>query len=913
MPDVESSEDVPEFAALLTRLKRWGVRLLVVAGVLAAVVVLVQVVVNVETSRLWFASVGDGGVYSTILRTRILLFVMFGAVGALAGWLAARGAFRGRMLPARDLGLREVPEWQRWLRSHRTLVRRVTTVTATLGSGLVLGSRAAGQWQTWQLWRNAAPWGSEDPVFHRDLSYYVEVLPMHRLVVTLLSTAVVWGLVVTVVAAALHGSLRLRGPARITRAVTAQLSAYTVAYLLLAAAGYWLDRASLVTSRRGTVTGVSYTDLHAVLPGKAVMIVVVSLVAVLLAVNLVLRRVKVLALGVAVGLVAALVVGSAWPAAVAGLREKPSASTLSLPEIRHNMAATRAAFGLEGTVTTTSYGGSRLHGAALRQEARQAAQIRVLDPNRLSPTFNVKQQLEAYYGFKSTLDSDRYPLDGSSRDVAIAARELRLGQVSLGSWANRHLVYTHGYGVVAAPADTLDASTSEPDFLDAGMPPAQQIPVEHPQIYFGQSSPDYSIVGRSADGGDVEFDHPSGDGTSAAHTTYAGGGGVAIGSTVRRLMYAVKLHDPNIVLSKGVTGASRILTVRDPRARVAAVAPWLTLDGTAYPAVVDGDVTWVVDGYTSSSSYPDSQLVDLNGATRSTLTTNGSSVAQPHRLVNYLHDSVKATVDAYTGQVTLYEWNQDASPDPLLKVWESAFPGLVRPQSQMPASLVAHVRYPQDLFDVQRLLLTRYHVTDAADFYSGNDFWKVPADPTTAANAQINSGTSGGGAASEPSVYMSLSPDGFGKARYSLSSPLVTLNRQRLAGFLSVDSEPGPDYGKFTLLQFPAGGSVGSPSQVQNDIESTTEISEALTLQRGGNSKVVLGSLLTLPLGGRMLEVEPIYTQASGGSSFPILRHVVAIYGDGDPGFTKDLPSALRAALAAGDDDSSSGTAAAAS
>jgi len=599
------------------------------------------------------------------------------------------------------------------------------------------------------------------------------------------------------------------------------------------------------------------------------------------------------------------VAGSVWPALVTKFREQPSASTVDLPAIRDNQAATMKAFGLAGKIDTTSYGTSKLlHGAALDAQAKRTAQVRLLDPNQLSPTFNVKQQIQAYYGFKSTLDVDRYPVDGSpSRDVAIAPRELRIGNISRSSWANQHLVYTHGYGIVAAPTDSLNSNSDVPEFLDGGIPPAQQIPVKNPQIYYGQSLPNYSIVGEPAGSTThMEFDHPGGDGQPTARNTYDGGGGVPIGTTFRRLLYAIQLQSPSILTSGDINSGSRLLNVRDPRARVAQVAPWLTLDGDAYPAVVDGNVEWVVDGYTTSSNYPDSQLTNLRQATTSTLTSNGSSVAGPNTSVNYMQNSVKATVDAKTGAVTLYEWNQQAAPDPLLKTWESVFPGLVKPQSDMSPALLAHIRYPQDLFDVQRTVLTHYHVADASDFYSGNDFWKVPADPTVGASKSLNkSGGSSSNGPSEPSVYMSLSPDGFGSAQFALSTPLVTLNGQDLAGFLSVDSQPGPDYGRFTLLQFPAGASTSSPAQVQNDIESDTRISEALTLQRGGNSKVVLGNLLAIPLGGRVLYVEPIYTQANGGNSFPILRHVVAIYGNGDPGFSSDLATSLRQALASGD------------
>jgi uncharacterized membrane protein (UPF0182 family) len=325
------------------------------------------------------------------------------------------------------------------------------------------------------------------------------------------------------------------------------------------------------------------------------------------------------------------------------------------------------------------------------------------------------------------------------------------------------------------------------------------------------------------------------------------------------------------------------------------VAPWLTLDGDVYPAVVGGRVQWVVDGYTSSSNYPDSQQVNLRKATTSSLTKTGSTVVQPNRSVNYLQNSVKAVVDAYTGQVTLYEWNQANQPDPLLKTWESAFPGLVEPEADIPSALLPHLRYPQDLFNVQRLLLTQYHVTDPGDFYNGSAFWKVPNDPT--ATASLNSG-GGGSGPTLPSAYMSLSPTGEGASTYSLSTPMVTLNYRDLAAFLSVDSVPGPGYGRFTLLQFPSGQQFESPAQIQNDIESDNVISHALTLQRGGNSKVVLGNLLTVPLAGKVLYVEPVYTQAQGGNSFPILRHVIAVYGDGQPAFKATLTAALRQAIA---------------
>jgi uncharacterized membrane protein (UPF0182 family) len=433
------------------------------------------------------------------------------------------------------------------------------------------------------------------------------------------------------------------------------------------------------------------------------------------------------------------------------------------------------------------------------------------------------------------------------------------------------------------------------------MPPQQQIPVTRPQVYFGQSfGSSYSIVGQPAGSKKkLEFDHPGSDGSStSAHTTYHGHGGIPIGSTLRKFLFAVQLSDPNIFFSSDVNDASQLLMIRSPRARVAKVAPWLTLDGDIYPAVVDGQIKWIVDGYTTTTNYPDSQSVNLHSASATTLTARGASVAQPNTQVNYLRNSVKAVVDAYTGKVSLYEWDQSAHPDPLLKAWEGVYPGLVKPQSSISPALMSQLRYPTDLFNVQRSLLAKYHVAQAPNFYSGNDFWTVPSDPTVAAAKAINSKSGKSGPIPPmPSRYMSMSNDGFGGQHFSLSSPMVTLNGRQLASFVYVNSEPGPDYGKFTVLEFPSGAGGEAPSQVQNDIESNTKITEALTLQRSGNSRVVLGALEAIPVAGRILYVEPVYTQSNSGASFPILRHVIALYANGDPSFESDLAAAVRTAI----------------
>ena len=881
-----------------SRLKRLGIRLLVALVVVYALYQAFMAFVSIRTNVLWYRSVDAGSVYGTILGAQVLLFVVFGVLTALA--VVATALVLVRHKPR----FRPDPTRQKW--RHRYLRFesrfRVWLIAAVaLYLGVRVGTRAAHHWQVYVMWRHAEPFHQTDPQFHRDVSYFVSVLPFQKAVVGYLTSIVVTCLVVTLVAAYLYGALRIRGRGRkATPALKAQVSVLLGLYLLLKAASYWLSRFSLTTSNRGPVTGLSYTDTHATLPGLTVLVVIAFLLALLLFANAWLGRLRWIAVALGGMLVAALVFGTLLPSLVFRFREQPSASTVDRPLIARNQAATLQAFGLDRNVTTQEYGASGGAPTATSvARARRAAQIRLLDPNQLTPTFNVRQEIQAFYQFKTPLDIGHYPVGARDQDVAIAARELNLAGIPRSSWSNNHLIYTHGYGVVAAPTDRMDPKNGTPVFINGYLPPVNQIPVDVPQIYFGQHSPSYSIVGQPPGSKkNVEFDHPSTNGGSAGvHNTFQGQGGVPIGSRLTRLLYSVKLHDPNIFFSSDINSASQLLTVRDPRHRVAQVAPWLTLDGDVYPALVDGRVQWVVDGYTSTANYPDSQRVNLHQATSNSLTNATGIASQPNKQVNYLHNSVKAVVDAYTGKVTLYSWKQATQPDPVLQTWESAFPGLVQPESSIPPALLKTLRYPQDLFDVQRLLLAQYHVTDPGDFYNGADFWKVPTDPTVAATNTLNGRGAHGSGPTLPSTYMSLNPTGDGDSQWALSSPMVTLNFRELAAFITVDAQPGPDYGKFTILDFPAGQSVESPAQVQNDIESDNEIASALTLLRG-NSKVVLGNLLTIPLDNKVLYVEPVYTQARGTNTFPVLRHVIAVYGNGEPAFEPTLNAALHQAIA---------------
>jgi uncharacterized membrane protein (UPF0182 family) len=895
-------------------LKRWAIRVIAGVGALVVLWLLFLVAVRIATTQMWFDSVQQGPTYRTMVEAQILLFCIFGVIASLVSALTIRAVRRGRS----RLYFSQDDDTIRWIfRKYEPRLVKLIVLVVVIVPGILVGRTAAAGWQTYLMWRHAAPWHVTDPLFHKDISFFVDVYPFHLMVVALLSQALTYCLWIAVVGGYWYGAWRLRrGRQKITRDFTRLMSLLLAGYLLLKAANYWLSRYALTTSSaHGPVTGPSYTDVHAGLPSLYVLTAVAFVAGLALLANAVLAdrvlplgrftprgRVRLVAGALVAVLAASAVFGSAWPALVYRFQEAPSAAKVDLSLIADNQKATLAAFDLDRDVTTVPYSPTTTTPSTTLNLANTTAQMSVIDPNQLSPTFNVEQQLQAYYGFKSTLDIGNYDLAGKSQDVALAVRELKAGGIPKSSWVNNHLVYTHGYGIVAAPTDKVDPKTQSPVYLDGGNPPSQEIPVSRPQVYyepsFGSSS--YAIVGQPA-GSDqqLEFDHPGGKGSSkSAYTTYQGGDGIPIGSTVRRFLFAVQNRDPNILFSSEVNSASQLLTVRSPRARVAKVAPWLTLDGDVYPAIVNGHIEWIVDGYTTSANYPNSQLINLRSASRTNLTANGASISQSSTQVNYLQNSVKAVVDAYTGKVTLYEWDQAQHPDPLLKTWESVFPGLVHSQAAIPSALLPQLRYPADLFNVQRTLLAKYHVTQPANFYSGNDFWSVPTDPTIASSQAINKTSSQSlSSAPLPSRYSSMSADGYGAQRYSLSSPMVTLNGQQLTAFVSVDARPGPNYGKFTMVDYPSASGGESPAQVQNDIESNTNITEALTLQRGGNSNVVLGDLEAIPIAGRMLYVEPVYTQSSGSSSFPVLRHVIALYANGDPSFEDTLTAAVKDAI----------------
>ena len=506
----------------------------------------------------------------------------------------------------------------------------------------------------------------------------------------------------------------------------------------------------------------------------------------------------------------------------------------------------------------------------------------------MSASFAQLEQFKQYYAFPSELSVDRYTIEGKSQDAVVAVRELnQAGIGSSQSWYNNTVVYTHGYGLVAAYG-TQRSADGQPVFLQAGIPSSGSLGTFEPRVYFGQKSPQYSIVGGGAGSNPVELDYPAGaDTNQQTYTTFSGNGGPKLDNLFKRLIYALKFQSEQIILSDAVSNDSQILYDRDPMTRVAKVAPYLTLDSEPYPSVVDGKMVWIVDGYTTSENYPYSRVESLSAVTSNSSTTSATFALDN---VNYIRNAVKATVDAYDGKVTLYSWDQN---DPILKTWQKVYPSNIQPMSSMSADLLAHVRYPSDLFKAQRAILGQYHVTDPGSFYSRDDAWVTPNNPTAVDSTVY-----------QPPYYLTMQAPGQEAPTYSIYSTFIpdasgSSSRNVLTGYLVADSDAGStqgtkaaDYGKLRLLTLPKNVTVPGPGQVQNNFNADPDVSKELNLLSQGSTNVLKGNLLTLPVGGGLLYVQPVYVQSTGNTSYPLLKKILVAFGD-KIAFQDTLPQAL--------------------
>lgn len=887
----------------LPKLSRRSRVLLIIAAIIVLGLLLGARLLDTYVDWLWYGEVGARQVFNTMVLTRIVLFF---ATGLLVGGTLALSlsiAYRTRPVFVPVSGADDP------LSRYRSAVVgriRLFGIGIPVVAGLISGAAGQGDWQRVQLFLHGTSFGQADPEFGNDIGFYTFSLPFYEWLLGWLFVATTIAFIAALIAHYLFGGIRLAGrggqlagPARVQLAVTAGI------FVLLKAVEYYFDRYDLLLSNHNPLfSGATYTDLNAVLPAKLILLCISAICALAFFAGAFLRNIQLPAIALVLLILSGIIVGAAWPTVLEQFSVKPNANQKEALSISRNMAATKTAFGLDKVQYEDYPGTGQATADEINADTTTVPNIRLLDPNVLAPTFTQRVGGENFYAFPTKLDIDRYTVNGKTQDYIVSAREINTANLTGNqtNWINRHMVYTHGNGFVAAQANTIDRAVSNANSdggypvaaisdtqnpsgagLDPSDPSAPGIPVSQSRIYYGELSSDYAIVGGPPNKAPGEY-----DGGGQSNYRYDGTGGVPIDNWFNRLAFAAKYGERNILFSDAIGDGSKIMYNREPRDRVQKVAPWLTVDGDPYPAVVDGRIVWIVDGYTTLNNYPYSQQTQLGEATADTLS---GTARQANNDINYIRNSVKATVDAFTGKVTLYSVDDS---DPVLKTWEAIFPGMVKPSSDISPELRAHFRYPEDLFKVQRELLAKYHVSDPQLFYTTNTFWNVPQDPTQEGVTNLDPSSSS--LQPQPGYYVLAETPGEDHPTFQLTSPLTALQRQYLAAWMSVSSDPS-DYGTIRVLQLPTsaggGSQVPGPVQVQNNFQSDSGFTQQRTLFNNPSVAPIFGNLITLPLAGGFLYVEPVYIQQRNQNSYPQLASVVVSFGS-KIGFASTLGDALK-------------------
>ena len=855
------------------RIPRRRAPILITIGVVALLVIGFFVFVGLYADVLWYDQLGFLNVLTTEWIARIVLFLIGFLAMAVPVWASIQLAYRTRPVYAKLNS--QLDRYQEVFEPLRRLA--MYGIPAVLG--VFAGVSASSRWELTLMWLNRTPFGTNDPQFGFDVGFYVFELPFYRSIVGFASAVVLLSLLLVIATNYLYGSIRVSGrevviskSARIQIAVTAGI------YLLLQAISIWFDQYATVTENSTLMTGAAYTDVNAVIPGRGILAAIAAVVAVLFFVTAIIGRWRLPLIGTALLIVSSLIIGSLYPWVIQRFQVDPSARSLEAPYIERNIDQTRDAYGVADIESIPFEAKTDAEPGALRSDAATTANIRLMDPLVISPAFQQLEQFRQYYQFPDALDVDRYDIDGTTQDTVVAVRDLALsGLGDAETWFNSHIVYTHGYGLVAAAGNQRSVD-GQPVFLQSGIPSTGVLGEFEPRVYFGEDSPSYSIVGAPEGSDPVELDYPAAGASTdeQTYTTFEGDGGPKLDNVFTKLVYALKFQSEQIFLSDAVNDDSQILYDRDPIERVKKVAPYLTLDSDTYPSVVDGRVVWSVDGYTLTDQYPYSNKVSMSDAIADSET---QAPALAFDEVNYIRNSVKATVDAYDGSVKLYAWDDQ---DPILQTWQKIFPSTLEPMSKMSGDLLSHVRYPADLFKMQRAILGRYHVTNPGSFYSREDAWTTPNDPTAASNTQLL----------QPPYYLTMQMPGQDVPAYSLYSTFIPeargeQSRNVLRGYLAVDSDAGSTdgeraegYGKLRLLTLPEDDNVPGPGQVQNTFNGDPTVSQSLNLLKQGQSEVINGNLLTVPVGGGLLYVQPVYVKSTGNTSYPLLQKVLVAFGD---------------------------------
>ena len=857
-------------------------------GILAVIVFALVSAAGIYTDWLWFRQLDFEVVFFTQIVGQIVAFLIGFVIMTLLVAIGLMFAWRTRPVYLKMPDESPFQAYQQLLDG----LRRVIMLGLPALLGVFGGLIAAREWQTAALWLNGGLFGVTDPQFGLDIGFFVFDLPFYGFAVSYVSGGIFLAALINAGVHLIYGGIRFSGrEVNVSKPARIQLSILVATYFILQGLSLWLDQYGTATSSGELFTGVTYTDDNAVIPGLQILALISLAVAVAFLVTAVLGQWRLSIIATALMVASSLVLGGLYPWIVQTFQVVPNERTLEGPYLQKNIDATRVAYELD-KVEVVDYAANVIpEPGALRNDARTTSSIRIMDPALVGDAFRQLEQYRQYYSFPNRLHVDRYAVDGETRDTIIAVRELN--QAGLGesqSWYNSSVVYTHGFGLVAAYGNKVD-SDGKPLFFQSGIPTVGDLGDFEPRIYFGANSPTYSIVGAPAGADPLEFDFPAGEGESnETYTTFTGSGGPLVGNIFTRIAYSLKFQSEQILLSDAINADSQILYNRSPAERIAEVAPYLTVDTEIYPAVVDGRIKWIVDGYTTTTQYPYSNLESFN---LSILDSSSETFNRDTSEVNYIRNSVKATVDAYDGSVDIYQWDEQ---DPLLKAWMNLYPDTVQPKSAMSGDLMAHVRYPSDLFKTQRSVLGSYHVTEAGAFYSQQDAWMTPNDPVE--------GTGLGSL--QPPYYLTMQTPGESDSSFSLYSTFIPQStgestRNVLTGYLIANADAGSEagkvsdnYGKLTLLSLPRETVVPGPGQVQNNFNADSEVSSLLNILRQGSTNVISGNLLTLPVAGGLLYVQPVYIESTGETSYPLLEKVLVAFGD-QIAFEDSLDQALDA------------------
>jgi uncharacterized protein len=805
--------------------RKWSVwQIIVAAAAFILLLIILSTAKDFYTEWLWFSSLNYGSIFTKVLTARITVFiisvVVFAAIFAGNIWLASR------FVPKTEARF-----WSWDLVNRLQSAARLIMVILTALFSLIFGLVAQGKWESILRVLNAQPFGISDPVFHKEVSFYVFSLPFLHLLQGWLSWAVFAALIGSAAVYLISYGLQWFR-VHLTRPVLAHLSGLTIAILLLLAWGYLLDIWELVFSNRGVVFGASFADVHAKLPALWVLVAAVLVTIGIIVVSVWRRNSRWPLYAIGGWLVTAILLGDVYPALIQRFIVEPDELNRETPYINYNIDFSRKAFALDRIEEQSFPAEDTPTPEDISANTQTIANIRLWDTRPLKDTYNQIQSIRLYYDFVD-IDVDRYTFDGQYRQVMLSARELSpeklAGQAQ--TWLNRKLQFTHGYGVAMSPVNEI-ASQGLPELLLKDIPPAGALKLDRPEIYFGEKTNEYVIVKTKTQ----EFDRPSGE--DNVYGFYNGADGVHLSNFFRRLIYAWELDDFNILISNQLTTESRVLYYRNIQTRVSHLAPFLTLDKDPYPVVIDGRILWIQDCYTTTGRYP-----------YSTPDTSG---------INYIRNSVKAVIDSYDGKVTFYVSDPQ---DAIIRTYQKIFPDVFLSFDKMPDSLRAHLRYPEDMFLIQADAYRAYHMRDARVFYNKEDLWAIPRE-LYFGNEQ----------AMDPYYVIMRLPNEQGE-EFMLMLPFTPVNKNNTISWLAARAD-GANYGKLLAYLFSKDKLIYGPSQVENRIGQDTIITSQFSLWSQGGSSVVRGNLLMIPIAKSFLYVEPVFLQARTGG-LPELKRII--------------------------------------